>query len=295
LPGPYFERDPLLDPPSQPPPGWFTYVDLEAVGPHVKNRLNNMVTVSSRPPDIVSLGSSDLDWTVAPRFEAGYRLPSGFGECAVAYRFLNTEGTETVIGPDAPAAQHSRLALNIVDVDYASREFFTHQWPYCYMRWRFGLRYADAYFDSRADEPFTAAAAGSGIFESRVSNNFWGIGPHAGLELTRCLRWSGLGLVAWVDGATLLGRIRQNFFETSTTLDANGQPLTGNTRESRSQSVPMVTAFWGISWKPPAYPQSRFYLGYQYEYWWNVGRDSSTTSRGELSDQGILLRAEFNF
>jgi hypothetical protein len=33
-----------------------------------------------------------------------------------------------------------------------------------------------------------------------------------------------------------------------------------------------------------------------YEYWWNVGRESNTLdSRGELSDQGILLRAEFNF
>jgi len=38
LPGPYFERDPLLDPPELPPPGWFADVELGVVGPHFKNR-----------------------------------------------------------------------------------------------------------------------------------------------------------------------------------------------------------------------------------------------------------------
>jgi hypothetical protein len=295
LPGPYFEPDPRLDPPPLPPPGWFTDVQLGIVGPHVKNRLTDMVTIPGMMTGSLHLPSTDLDWTAAPRFEVGCRLPSGFGELAVAYRFLVTDGTATVLGPDAPAALKSRLALNMVDLDYASRAFFTFQWPYLDMKWRFGLRWADIFFDSRADEPFAAAMAGSGIFETRTSNNFWGIGPHAGLELTCPFEGSGLALVGWVDGATLLGRIRQNFFAESTTPGANGQLLCGNTRQSVSQSVPMINAFLGFRWQPPSYPNIHVSAGYDYEFWWNVGRNSSTTSRATLSDQGVLLRAEFNF
>jgi hypothetical protein len=162
------------------------------------------------------------------------------------------------------------------------------------MKWRFGLRWTDAYFDSRAVQPFAEAATTGSVFETRTSNNFWGVGPHAGLELSRRFAGSGLAVVGWIDGATLLGRIRQNFFEASTTVGPDG-PLTGNTRESVSQSVPMITTFLGLGWQPPRYPNVRISVGYEYEYWWNVGRDSSTTSRGELSDQGVLVRAEFNF
>jgi hypothetical protein len=295
LPGPYFERDPRLDPPWLPQPGWFADVEIGIVGPHVKNRLIDMVQVGTGAPDTVHVAPAQLDWTAALRFEVGYRLPSGFGEFAVAYRFLNSEGTGTTLGPDALSALKSRLAVNIVDLDYASREFFTFQWPYCVMRWRFGLRWADVFFDDRAVEPFAAAAAGTGIFDTHSSNNFWGIGPHMGLELVRRWECSGLALVGRVDGATLLGRIRQNFSEVSTTLGADGQLLAGNTRQSVSQDVPMINAFLGLRWQPPRYPFVGISAGYEYEYWWNVGRNSSTASRGELSDQGVLLRAEFNY
>jgi hypothetical protein len=293
LPGPCFEPDPRLDPPWLPAPGWFADVELGILVPHVKNRLTDLVQVGSGMPDIVHVPGADLDWTVAPRIELGYRLPSGFGEFAFAYRFFTTDGTGSVAGPDAVAALKSRLSVNIVDLDYASREFT--YFPNWGMKWRFGLRWADAFFDARAQEPFAAAAAGSGIFETRTSNNFWGIGPHAGLELTRRFEGSGLALVGSIDGATLLGRLRQNFFEAATFPSPDGQLLTGNTRQSASQDVPILHAFLGLSWQPPSYPYARVSVGYQYEYWWNVGRNSNTLSRGELSDLGVVFRAEFNF
>jgi hypothetical protein len=292
LPGPYVEHDLRLDPPSLPPPGWFTATELSIIGAHVKNRLVDVVEVGERPIDRVHLGSAELDWTPAPRIELGYCLPSGFGAFSVSYRFFDTDGSQSIIGPDAPAVLRSRLDVNTVDLDYFSREFFTCQWPYVHMKWRFGLRWADAFFDSRLEEPFSAAAAGGGIFETHVSNNFWGVGPHAGLELTRrCGPW-GLMFVSSVDAATLLGRIRQNFFEESTTLDSGGQPLAGNIRRSVSQDVPIINAFVGLGWQPPCCQCLSIYAGYAYEYWWNVGRNSDTSSRGELSDQGVLLRAE---
>jgi len=293
LPGPYFERDPRLDPPPLPALGWFTEVELGIVVPHVKNRLSDIVTLPGMLPGTVQVGSAELNWTASPRFELGYRLPSGFGEFAIAYRFFTTEGSESAPGPDGLAALKSRLDVNIGDLDYASRELSLL--PYWGMKWRFGLRAVGTFFDSRADEPLTVAAAGSGVFERKTSNNFWGFGPHLGLELTRRLDGLGLALVGRVDGATILGRLHQRFFEETTPMGPNGQPLAAGTSERVSQDGPMLAWSLGLSWQPPLYPNAHLFVGYQYEYWWNIGRNSSTTSRGELSDQGIQLRAGLDF
>jgi hypothetical protein len=285
----------LLDPPCLPPPGWFTDVEIGIIVPHVKDRLTDTLSFPGGAADTVHVPGAELNWTVAPRFELGYRLPSGFGSFSLAYRFFTSEGSQLSMGPDGIAALKSRLTVNIGDLDYANNELFRFQWPYCDFKWHFGLRAVGTYFDARSDEPFAEAAAGSGVFERKTSNNFWGFGPHMGLELTRRLEGSGFAFVGRVDGATILGRVRQNFFEASTTPGPNGQLLAANTRQSVSQDVPILNAFVGFSWQPPSYAYLLLYAGYEYEYWWNIGRNSDTQSRGELSDQGIVLRAEFNF
>jgi hypothetical protein len=293
LPGPYFERDPRLDPPAWPQPGWFAGVDLAVVGPHVKNRLTDMVQIGNQMPDTVHLPSAELNWTVSPRIDLGYRLPSGFGEFALAYQTLSTDGSGSVLGPDGVADLKSRLDVNIGDLDYLSREMSL--WPHCGMKWWFGLRLANVYFDSQANEAFAGAAAGSGVFATHTTNHFLGGGPHYGLELTRHWEETGLSLMVRADGATLLGRVQQDFLEVSTSPGPAGGLLTGETRRSNPQDVPMLNVFLGVTWQPPRYPYLHLSAGYEYEYWWNVGRLSTSTSRGEWSEQGILMRAGFNF
>ncbi len=290
LPGPYFQPDALLDPPQLPAPGWFADVEAEIAKAHVQNKLTNASIPNGGAPDVIQLPSATLDVAVAPRFEIGRRLESGFGAIAFSYRFLVTQGNDVFVGPDGPAALKSRLDLNIADFDYISREFSL--WPKADMKWRFGLRYADVYFDSRADESLAAAAAGSGVFERRVSDSFWGLGPHSGVEVDRRLEGTGLSLFAKADGWIDLGRVRQGFFEAPT---APGS-ATEETRASSSQSVPVLNLQAGARWQPAGLPNAEFFLGYEYEYWWNVGRFSLTPdSRGDLFDQGVMLRATFNF
>ena len=86
LPDRYFEEDPLLDTPDMPKSGWFTALDLQLAAPHVFQFLYNGVTAGSRAPDFVNLPNRGLDWTLAPRLEIGYQLPSGFGGFSIAYR-----------------------------------------------------------------------------------------------------------------------------------------------------------------------------------------------------------------
>jgi hypothetical protein len=294
LPGPYFQPDARLDPPDLPPPGWFTGLDVGIVGPHVKNRLDGMVLLpGARAPDDVHVPGADLNWTVSPEVELGYRLMSGFGEFVVSYRSLASDGSNSA-APAGVAALSSRLNMNQADFDYASREFCLLNWPYCYLKFRFGLRLTTVYFDAVAQQPPGVPATGTDEFARRSTDRYWGLGPHGGLELERRLEAWGLSLVGATDGAILLGRIRQGFFEEA--VGPGGELLAGQNHVASSQAVPMLSARLGLGWQPPGWQDVCFFAGYQYEYYWNVGRFSkSPTSRGELSDQGVLLRAEFSF
>jgi hypothetical protein len=295
LPGPYFEQDPRLDRPEFPQPGWFADAEIEAVGSHFKDRLFGMLQVGSRAPDTIHVPGAELEWTASPRIELGYRLPSGFGDIALSYRSLATEGSGSILGAGGIALLKSRLDVHIADLDYISREMSL--WPHCGMRWRFGLRYVSLYYDAQQSEPFAEAAAGSGVFDMRNTNDYQGWGAHAGVQLERALEDSGFALVGRIDGAYLLGRTRQVFSEETTTLGPDGQPLAGAVRFGDPTAVPILNLQLGLGWQPPEHPYTHFFLGYEYEYWWNAARlaTSAPPSRGELSDQGIVLRAEFNF
>jgi hypothetical protein len=288
LPGPYFEVDPLLDRPPLPPPGWFADVDLGIVSPHVKNHLSGPVQFPFQAaPDTVALGSAPLDWTAFPRFEAGYRLPSGFGAFSLSFRFLDTDGNGTAAGLDGPAALHSRLSLHEAGLDYSNGE--TSLWPNWDLKWAVGLRLIYIFFDSRADEAPSLAAAGSTVVEQRDSNWYCGVGPHAELELDRQIGCTGLAFVLRGEGTIYLGRLRQAFYETSTT------GLSASSSVPVTQGVPELGFFVGVRWEPPQWKAAQFYLGYQYEYWWDVGRNNNTTSAGDVEVQGIFVRAALNF
>jgi hypothetical protein len=296
LPGPYFQPDSRLDPPELPPPDWFTEVEVGILGPHVKNRLNGTVQLPGQPrgamPDNVHVPDAELSWAVAPRLGFGYLLPSGFGELVLDYRRLASDGTGLLPASGGAVALKSRLDLNQIDLDYASREFSL--WPDWDMKWRFGLRWSSIYFDAGADGPAGGVGGSSTVFAARDTDRYVGFGPHAGLKLGRRLGCTGLSLVGQVDGGIELGRIRQGFFEEGTSVGS--RPVPGESHVSSSQAVPMFNMQVGLGWQPAGSQDLRFFAGYQYEYWWSVGRFSGTpNSRGELSDQGVLLQAELHF
>jgi hypothetical protein len=55
----------------------------------------------------------------------------------------------------------------------------------------------------------------------------------------------------------------------------------------------------GLSYDVPQWNHSRFLLGYQYEQFFQIGRQSPISgiidTRGSLDAHGFFLRAEFNF
>jgi hypothetical protein len=256
---------------------------------HIKSHVANTVTTPTAAP-VVAIGTAALDWTVAPRFEMGYRLPSGFGEFAIGYRFLATDGRDTSVGLDGPAARRSRFALNELDFDYGSREFSL--WPCCDLTWRVGLRVDWVYFDTTATEAVGLAAAGSGIVAERSTNSYVGVGPHTGMEVAQHLGQSGWSVVLGTDLAIELGRIRQQNFAAAQTPGGSGQVSI-----SGSQGVPQARFDVGAKWQREGSALTVF-LGYHYDYWWDVGRLNvlaAPPSRGEFSDQGFLATVGYQF
>jgi hypothetical protein len=169
------------------------------------------------------------------------------------------------------------------------------------MQWFVGVEYANIYFDSVQNTSPLLAAAGTGVTSRHVANRYWGIGPHSGVELAYFLNgreWSLLGRFQVTDH---MGRIHQTYGETTTTIGANGLAVGGSSGYSSSQNVPAVNAQLGLRWMPRA--QAELFVGFQYEYFWNPGRESSTAifttntqgTLAEVYDAGIVVRFMWNF
>ncbi len=261
--------------------GLFFNTELEFLKPSVKNRLSGTITAPDGSTNTVLVPQQSLDWTVAPRFELGYRFPDEFGDLSASYRFLSSEGTGTLASPIGFFDLRSRLDVNQIDLDYVSARFSPG--PFWDLKWRIGARLADVYFDSRINY---------GIFDQQASNNFFGAGPHFALEAERRIGLlPGFAAFGGIDGAVLVGRVRQHFQEGG--VQPDGTPFNFDAREQLTQSVPMLTFQAGFSYTPPRLEFLHITTGYEFEQWWNLARLGA--SRGELTDQGVFLRAELDY
>jgi len=282
--GPLLIRDPLLDRPNSPPPGWFSALELNLLGPHIKNRLQTQLQLDGFEPNLVHLPTAQLDWTGSPRIEVGYRFCEGWGEFLGSYRLLTTEGTQVLPGFDldgSDGVNHSRLSMNVFDFDYGSREYSLD--PHWDLKWRIGARLATVFFDSRAEAFF---------LEQKTSNHFIGAGPHVGLDLSRSFDCPGVGIFARIDGAALVGRVSQGFEEIVT--DEDGNPTGTAAHITSTQAVPVLDFQIGLGWTSCWHHHwSRLAMGYEFEQWWNIG--DAGDSRAEVTTQGVFFRAEFGY
>jgi hypothetical protein len=274
--------DPLLDWPGSAPPGWFGAVEAAFVGTHVNNHMS--ATVGA---DTVQLPTADLPWTVSPEFQLGYRFGQGAGELLASYRFLMTSGAATLPSFDAagnPAALHSRVNLNSVDLDYASREFSLG--PLCDMKWFAGIRFATVYLESVAQSP---------LLNQNEFDNYWGIGPHFGLNLARTIK-GGWDVFCRTDISMLYGPVAQSYGETVT---AGGGGVSGGVFSFRhNYLVPVFDLEVGAGWTPPSTERLHFAVGYIFQRWFaveTISNPPAVDSRGDLTFQGVFLRAEWSY
>lgn len=292
LPGRYFERDPLLDPPSFPQPGFVADVELQVVVPHVYHDIVNATSVGpNNPPSTIDVPVTGFNWTVSPRIEAGYRLASGFGEFLISYQYIRTNGSgSTPFGPDGPASLHDKFEFNLNDLDYLSREFTP--WKHWGMKWRFGLRQLHMFTNTTLTQPFDVASAGSGILSQTGNNAYHGYGAHIGVELERDFsqRLPGLGVIGKFDFGDTMGFIRQSVSQTM----VDGTMINGVFRAD--QASPSVYGQVGVNYHPPG-SRLDIYGGFAYGYWWNLGKFNNVAlnAPGKPIAKEDLSLTSFNF
>lgn len=281
--------DPLLDPACGGNLGWFGDVEVDVVGPHIKNRVTGVLDLGlGAGPQVIHLPTAELDWTAAPRFEIGYRLGQGFGEFLLDYRFLTTDGDAGLPGFAGNFGElHSRLNLNVADLDYGSREFSLG--PQFDMKWRIGVRFASIFFDSQA--------VGPGL-EERTSGSFSGVGPHAVLDLAwHRQELPEFALFGRVEGAAAMGEVNENFAQT---IRSAAGPLAGAAlHEESEQAVPILHLQAGLRYCPDwGDRQVRFVAGYDFEQWWQIGVGptfSTSPGHSAFTGNGVFIRTEFNY
>jgi hypothetical protein len=284
-----------VEPPR--PPGFFVNAEVVIVEPHFKNLINGTVTLSNGVREPVSVPGVAFGDTVSPKIELGYRFANDLGSAVFGYRRLalatNTDLTdgEVVAMVNNWGRLRSRLDLNQFDFDYRSKDLAA---PFGFgLAGRAGVRLATVFYDSRAivgtsPEQFYRS---DGYYGAKASTFFIGAGPHAKLEANHAIL-PHLGIFANAEGAVLFGGVHQTF-EKELLGSARGVAVLGASEESGMQVVPTLTVQGGLCWTPMGPDHFRMSLGYQYEYWWMVGRLGS--SRGDLTSQGVFVRGEFPF
>ena len=174
----------------------------------------------------------------------------------------------------------SRLDVNVIDLEYASREFALG--PNWDMKWKVGARLASVFFDSKAVGQY---------IEQRSSNDFLGAGPHVGLDLWRSLPVRQWSLFTRLEGLALLGDIKQNFEESVAFGSSYGS---GTSTARQDQAIPELDLQAGLAWTPCWSERwLRFAVGYEFEQWWYLGQVGG--NHAELQTQGVFLRGEWSF
>jgi hypothetical protein len=297
----FVQPDPLLERPYTAQPGWYTDAQADVLFVHLRNQLGgpvpNKITGNN---DFVSLPGPQMDPTVSPTFEVGYRLPDGWGSLQLGYRFLATSGRDQLASGPADVVQadanlFGRIDYNLADLTYVSREFSLD--PNWNMRWGVGARTAVLYFDSRGS--FLDPGSGPGaVLAQTESDHIVYYAVWAFMDLERHIFTPGLCAFARLEGTDGYARNSQNYTET-VAGNAGEIPISSQNRFDGASGVSILRGEIGLSYTVPEWNYSRFVIGGVYESWFQIGRQSPTSgvidTRGELDVYGLFVRAEFNF
>jgi hypothetical protein len=262
------------------PPGFYVDADIDIMSVQVSNHLNGVVPLPSGNTT-VALPGTHLDWTAMPTLALGYRLPDGLGAFALSYRFLDTDGHDFSQGFDGTDELHSRLSINIIDLDYRSNVY--EPFPRLEVQGILGVRVGTTFYDTQLTGAMT---------DTHESNYYVGAGPHAAIDLNRRLPLvPGLALLGKIDGAVLVGNDNQRY--STLGFDAFGNGTDYEISYRRTVTSEMLAIEAGLSYRPPDLEALRFSTGYRYEQWWNMGR--SNGSGTDLTTNGFFIRVEYGF
>jgi hypothetical protein len=165
------------------------------------------------------------------------------------------------------------------------------------MRWGAGLRTLFLFFDSRIQFIDPAMDPGTPLAQTE-SNHLRCYGVWGFCDIERKMPLPGLAIFGRLEGTDTYARTSQQYTETVAGSPGGG-PLGFVNRFDGSVGVSILREVLGLSYTVPQWNYARFMLGYQYETYFQIGRQSPTSgiidTRGQLDVHGLFLRGEFTF
>ncbi|MDX1945751.1 MAG: hypothetical protein SFU86_10175 [Pirellulaceae bacterium] len=288
--------------------GWFINAEATLYFPQISPSFNSGTYLQPTFATPVTLGASDLDRSIMPKLELGYRYEHGLGDIRAGYRYLGSSGSEALGGGYDSSGQgtlSSEYQIHVLDVDLNILEFNSEGlplfMPLVLAPGRLGLgkplhkgfllpplEYR-MYFGARVATFFYESIGSGDLMTESVTNTFQGAGVHFGWDMNQQLRtdWP-LFLHMRAEGSGIFGLLSQRFSRTTLADSATGG------FKSDGIGVPTVDLEIGLAWAPHwPYRDTRFLLAYRYEEWFSWANTSD--SQAELYLNGILLRGEYKF
>jgi len=156
---------------------------------------------------------------------------------------------------------------------------------------------AYTWLDSTVSQPFNVAAAGNGVYADRAVNYTAGAGPHFGVGLDHNFAQPGLSFLTKIDIADTFSRVRQRFSVATTPLTPAGR---GELLDRFWSEVPILNFQVGLGYQPPGHPNVHLFVGYVYEFWWQVATNSTLEGSpqskfGFFDNQGVVLNVAVDF
>jgi len=292
--------------------GWNLLLELDYVKPFIHNSLSSGNLLAGQLPEAVGVPAAQPGWSAMPRIDLSYRFESGLGEFHTIFRTLNAVGKSVDPNFDAAGAGTlaSHLSLNVLDFEYGYTTFnpgrigwldpsklIFGRWglnqrpeqdpnPTFRMKWAYGVRLANVFFDSRG--------SGNQILSERVSNNFSGAGPRMSVDFMKLFAGRpSLGAYARFEFSGVWGQINQTF-ERTELLPGVGLATGAGRVRNVDTGAPVFEMETVLSFMPQSGPcWLRFTGGYRFEQWWYIGQTS--TSNAGLTLQGVFLRGEWGY
>ncbi|HTI52282.1 MAG TPA: Lpg1974 family pore-forming outer membrane protein [Planctomycetaceae bacterium] len=273
------------------PVGWFAGIELTAVKPHLLSQIDSGDSLQPTFPSSIQLPVANIDWSVMPRFQVGYRRENGLGEFSVSYRFVLSSGNGSIANFDAAGAGRldTNLNVQVLDLDYGFTDYNEElPWwvPFVVTR-SLGVRVAGVVSESNA--------YGQQILSEQAKNTFVGAGPRTRFDMLWPLSAGPVprpvSFFGGFDLSGVVGPSNQRFYEQSV---SGGSLLTATGRTGgNTTGVATLGLQAGLSWVPEwRQNAARFSAGFQWERWWFLGGDNGNV---ELTLQGPFVRGELRF
>ena len=308
--------------------GWYLFADALYWHADVGNADWAERTVSTATSENHTVHHLDFKWSWGFKAGIGVNMDHDMWDSNLYYTWFHTQnsnaiGLKDVIPAGAtqnittfvPPADNVKSGKHKWSIHFSMFDWELGRWQYTSkslaLRPHVGIKGGWIHQDRKTHHSFQQSA---NIVHAHLDNNFWGVGPSAGLNTMWVLGNAGsnmdhrFSLFGDVAGALMYGHFNNTYVRHVSNSSGSASHKIKNL--TRNLAVPMLQAVLGLSWDT-AFNRGRNHfmmkVGYEFQYWFRQNQypvlgDMTSTElthfsrySDDLSLQGLTTEFRFDF